>query len=456
MALHYDYHVRWKNFRGFSDTGLIRIAPLTVIIGANNSGKSSLLAPFILMQQTIQSKDPKTALVTRGTHADIGFYKDYSYLHDVKRDIILSFQFHTHEKVKGEILGEIGTYPPGSFISRFSHGETGKDLKLCSYEVSDIYKRKMFELKQDGNGYSISASRLGDLTDTERKAISASSPINFLFSSSSVLYNLQRMKNTPEGETISLENFSAAFDKYLQISSYAYEDIRRQLYGLYYIGPNRERPKRAYDYLGDIPSGVGREGEHFAEILKTNSQNIRLTVNRWLKRMGIGRSIEVLDLSSNVFSLKLRSMNGKDLNNIADLGFGVSQVLPVIVQLLVSPKASFTIIEQPELHLNPKLQRNIADILVDRAVKDRRIAIETHSEHILLRIRTLVAEGRIRPDDIALYFVERRGSKSFVRSVEIDKLGHISPEEWPTDFFSEKFNGAMELATAQREAKRQS
>ncbi|MEQ8744179.1 DUF3696 domain-containing protein, partial [Parasphingorhabdus sp.] len=100
-----------------------------------------------------------------------------------------------------------------------------------------------------------------------------------------------------------------------------------------------------------------------------------------------------------------------------------------------------------------QLQRNVADILVDRAAADRRVAIETHSEHILLRVRTLIAKGKISPDNVALYFVERRGLKSFVRKVEIDGDGHIAPEEWPKDFFSDKFTGAMELATAQRNAK---
>jgi predicted ATPase len=454
MTLHYDYQVRWKNFRGFRDTGLVRIAPLTIVIGANNSGKSSLLAPFILMQQTLQSKDPTTPLVTRGSYTDIGFYKDYTFLHDTEKNIDFLFYFHTHIKPKGERLKPIGTYPPGVFCSTFTHGHGGKDLNLYRYEVLDIYRRKMFELTRGSNGFDIDASRLGELSSEERRAISQSRPVNFLFSSSSALYQLQNKANRSEDEAFTFENLSEAFDKYLQIASYAYEDIRRQLSNWYYIGPHREQPKRAYDYFGDEPGSVGKEGEHFAELLKNNKGGILNTVNKWIKKLGIGKSIEIEDLSANLFSLYLVSSSGADRNNIADLGFGVSQVLPVLVQLLAARPGSFTIVEQPELHLNPKLQRNIADILVDRAANGRRVAIETHSEHILLRIRTLVAERRIQPEDIALYFVERQGAKSSVRKVEIDAFGHIKPEEWPKEFFSEKFNGAMELASAQREAKR--
>jgi predicted ATPase len=453
MTLHYDYHVRWKYFRGFRDTGWVRIAPLTIVIGANNAGKSSLLAPLILMQQTAQSKDPNTPLVTRGSSTDIGFYRDYSYLHDVDKDIDFSFRFHTHDRTKGERLKEIGTYPPGVFSSKFTHNASGKDLKLKSYEVFDIYSRKMFKIIHDDAGYFIESPNLGEMTDSEKMAISQSKPVNFLFSSSSVLYHLRKSQDKSNDEAVKFENFSAPFVKYVQISSYAYEDIRRQFSNFYYIGPNRETPKRAYDYFGDEPEGVGKAGEHFAEMLKNNNDNILTNANRWLKRMGIGKSIEIDDLSNNMFSVNLLSMNGKDRNNISDLGYGISQVLPVIVQLLAAEKSSLTIVEQPELHLNPKLQRNIADILVDRASNGRRVAIETHSEHILLRIRTLIAAKKISPADVALYFVERKGQKSIVRKIEIDELGHIESQEWPKDFFSDKFNGAMELATAQRQAK---
>ncbi len=452
MSLHYDYHVRWKNFRGFRDTGLLRLAPLTIIIGANNSGKSSLLAPLILMQQTIQSKDPRTPLVTRGASTDIGFYKDYSFAHDTENDIEFSFHFHTHDRVKGKRLEPVGSYPPGVFSSSFTHSSSGKDLKLKSYELRDIYRRFMFSLTRNEDGFDVDTDKLGQLTAEEKRAICKSNPINFLFSSSSVLYELQNRKDRNEDEPFTFDNLSEAFDKYIQIASYAYEDIRAQFHRLNYIGPHRDNPKRAYDYFGDEPGGVGKEGQHFAELLKNNTGNIRQVVNKWLKILEIGHSIEIDPLSDNLFSLRLKSLSGKDTNNIADLGFGVSQILPVIVQLLAAREGSFTIVEQPELHLNPSLQRNIADILVDRATKDRRVAIETHSEHILLRIRTLVAQGKIDPSDIALYFVERRGLRSSVRKVEISELGHIEPDEWPSNFFGDKLNGALELASAQRQA----
>ncbi len=454
MSLHYDYHVRWKNFRGFRDTKWVRIAPLTIVIGANNSGKSSLLAPLILMQQTIQSRDPNTPLVTRGDTTDVGFYRDYSHRHDVGNDIEFGFKFHTHARTKGERLKPIATYPPGAFKSTFSHVVSGKDLTLQRYDLFDIFDRKMLSIEQSKSGYKVDAGALGEMSNDEQKAIASSRPVNFLFSSSSVLYRLQKLDERNNTDTFDFEETSEAFRKYLAISSYAFEEIRRQLYNFYYIGPNREQPKRAYDYFGNEPSGVGKEGEYFAEMLKGGTEELRGKVNKWVRKLGIGRAIEIDDLSGDLFSIYLRSLNGKDRNNIADLGFGISQILPIVVQLMAAREESLTIVKQPELHLNPKLQRNIADIFVDRATSDRRVAIETHSEHILLRIRTLVAEGKISPNDIALYFVERHGATSSATKIEISELGHIQPNEWPRDFFSEKFNGAMELATAQREAKR--
>lgn len=454
MSLHYDYKIRWKNFRGFRDTDWVRIAPLTIVIGANNSGKSSLLAPLLLMRQTIQSKDANTALVTRGDSTDVGFYRDYAYRHDTNNEVEFGFQFHNHSREEGEELKSVGTYPPGEFQSTFRHGSSDQDLILKRYEVADLYGRQMIAIEQSDDGYLVDTSKIGELNEDEKAAVANARPINFLFSSSSALYYLSKVGSNSGEDHLELERASDAFHKYLAVASYAYEDIRRQFANMYYVGPHREHPKRAYEYYGDEPRDVGKDGQHFAEMLKRDDSGLLKSVNKWIRRLQIGREIEVDELSQNLFSVFLKSRSGKDRNNIADLGFGVSQILPVLVQLMAAREESLTIIKQPELHLNPKLQRGVADVFVDRAVSGRRVAIETHSEHILLRVRTLVAEGKIDPNEIAIYFVERWGFNSKVRTISVDEFGHIKPDEWPRDFMADKFNGALALASAQRKAKR--
>lgn len=456
--MHYDYQIRWQNFRGFRDTDWIKIAPLTVVLGANNSGKSSLFAPLLMMRQTMASRDSDTSLITRGRNIDIGFFKDYVFKKETDRKITLAFKYHTHPRPSDDDLDELGSYAPGMFEATFQHLGPNSDVDLLQYKLWDIYEREMLKLQKEDNSFKISGKLFKDLTDAERTAIGQCEPINFLFSPTSALYFLQsedRKKKDPDG-SIESSKLSDSFSEFLRATSFSFEEIRNKLEDIYYIGPHRDYPKRIYEYFGDRPYSVGKEGEYFASIVKRDRETVLPKINDWLKKLEIGDELRVDDLSDNLFSLRLKTSGGGEEYNLADLGFGISQIIPVIVQAVSAEASSLTIIEQPELHLNPKLQRNLADLFVDAANSDKRIVVETHSEHMLLRLRVLLARGRILPQNVAVYFVERRGTSSSIRKIDLDKFGHIDPEQWPKDFFSENLEGALELAQAQRRAVAQS
>ena len=107
------------------------------------------------------------------------------------------------------------------------------------------------------------------------------------------------------------------------------------------------------------------------------------------------------------------------MSNIADAGFGTSQLLPLIIQTLTARPGTITIAEQPEIHLNPRLQSVLADLFVEMANTGHHVIVETHSEHLLLRLRRLVASGKIKSSEVAIYFIERLKGESTVRSVPI-------------------------------------
>jgi predicted ATPase len=108
-----------------------------------------------------------------------------------------------------------------------------------------------------------------------------------------------------------------------------------------------------------------------------------------------------------------------------------------------------TIAEQPEIHLNPRLQYLLADLLVEMANSDHRVIVETHSEHLLLRLRRLVADGKIKHDKVAIYFVEKMDGVSRVRPIDLKGNGHIPPETWPKGFFEESLGESLALAASQ-------
>ncbi|MBI1832856.1 MAG: DUF3696 domain-containing protein, partial [Planctomycetes bacterium] len=133
--------------------------------------------------------------------------------------------------------------------------------------------------------------------------------------------------------------------------------------------------------------------------------------------------------------------------NIAGMGEGVSQILPIIACTLFGARDDCLLVEQPEIHLHPALQAELGDLFIDVSQNGhRQILVETHSEHLVLRIRRRIAEGKLSPDQVAILFVEKQGGESTVRRLDLNCRGHFS--DWPKGFFDEAYQEAMALAEA--------
>jgi predicted ATPase len=184
-----------------------------------------------------------------------------------------------------------------------------------------------------------------------------------------------------------------------------------------------------------------------ANVIRRRLANKPKELNKWIKRFEFGEKLRIDKLSDGLFSLSFVGGKRSFDTNIAEAGFGASQVLPLIVQALTGVEEGLTIAEQPEIHLNPRLQSVLADLFVEMVHKDQRVIVETHSEHLLLRLRRLVADGTIDSEMVAIYFVEREGDVSSVKPIEIQKNGHI--DQWPKGFFEDSLRETLALASAQ-------
>jgi predicted ATPase len=449
MALHYNFGIRWKNYRAFADTGFVPLRPLTVIIGPNNSGKSSIVGPLILMNQTMSSRAATTPLLTRGPTLDVGEYRDFVHNHHRAQDVFFSFDFHTHEPKRR--IAKIHSYAPGAVEMTLGAGKKPEDLILKSYALFDIFRRPMLRLsKTTGNTYRARIFGHGQLTAAEKRAIRETQPANFAFSPASTVRARHRR---PQDSARSTQiKYSKQFTCYLNAVSSAFEELRRILGTMSYVGPLREKPLRYYPIPDDNPISVGTRGEDAAALLFRQLKSHQKSFNEWVRRFGFGDSIVVTKPEGGHFSVVFRSKTGIQ-TNIADAGFGASQVVPLIAQAILARPYSLTIAEQPEIHLNPRVQCELADLFVGMAKRDRRVVVETHSEHMLLRLRTLIARKVISSEDVALYFVEKQRTKASVRRISIGKNGHIDSQEWPQDFFAETLSESLSLAAAQQDNK---
>lgn len=238
----------------------------------------------------------------------------------------------------------------------------------------------------------------------------------------------------------------------LPLTSHVCSVFRHLVEDMIHLGPLRNYPERHYVFGGDISEGVGRSGERMPDILFKNPELVNL-VNAELDRLGFGYELKMSTLRdedsnhSNVFALRVVDKQTDVSANVQDIGFGFSQVLPIIVQSLLSQNKTL-LIEQPEIHLHPALQAELGDLFIKSALGEQKntFILETHSEHLLLRIMRRMRETAngtlpagippVRPEDVAVLYVERDEQQSIVREMPLNERGELV-KAWPGGFFEE-------------------
>ncbi len=163
----------------------------------------------------------------------------------------------------------------------------------------------------------------------------------------------------------------------------------------------------------------------------------------WLRKFGLAGGLDVEKLGSGRYELRVRSL--RDLSatsNLSDVGAGVTQVLPVITLLLSAPAGSVVILEEPESHLHPLAQAELAELFSQVRQRGVQVIVETHSEHLFRRMQTLIAKGSTAPGDCALYFIDRAADGPRINHLVADDVGRI--KNWPDKFFGDALGETRE------------
>lgn len=456
------FSFRWMNFRVFEETGWIKLKPLTILIGPNNSGKSSLFYPLLILKQTLDSMDQSLRLRTKGDYVDVGSYQNLVHNYERKRRLEFEIRFRLHAfKSKGK-PGSVGDYPPASIRLVFGQGKPKDKIELEEMTILDAFGRVMLRRRLTEKGtYSLKffKSLKGSASPKTLKSIKQVLPENFLFDAADVLASSipEVRKDGTVPTSLKKPRQKISKDIFVLVSTLVFANLAMEglLDSITYIGPLRRHPRRFYERGGEDPFSVGTMGEFTAEILlqMKNEGSLKL-LNEWIKEFGIRGEIDCLEHAPGILSvIRKTGKVRKIVTNIADTGFGVSQILPLLTQGLWMEENGIMIAEQPEIHLNPRLQSKLADFFVHVANENKTVVLETHSEHLILRLRSLVAEGEINPSDIALYFFEREGGRTTIKEIPIENNGHIDSENWPKGFFEDALQESFKLATAQIKSK---
>lgn len=211
-----------------------------------------------------------------------------------------------------------------------------------------------------------------------------------------------------------------------------------------HVSPLRAFPQRYYllDKTVNHSQLNSVDGSELAEILKKNTSIID-NINMLLAEFNL--AVDVVKVNDIIHKIVI---NQDAINlELTDVGFGISQVLPVLVQAYLSPANSITIIEQPEIHLHPKMQAWLTDALIKIAVKEKKIfIIETHSDALVRRIRLRIVDdsSELTEDDVAIYNLERdgNGTSTLLKRVKVNSEGDIS---WPGEFMDVEIQDTIRI-----------
>jgi predicted ATPase len=434
-----------QNLKSWESTGDIRLAPITAFFGTNSSGKSSILQLLLMLKQTAESPDRGLVLSFGDDPRSLTDLGDFHALvHGHKEDAQLSWSINWSLPQKLVISD-----PFGKNDALFSGAELGfkASVGLSSSNGSPtstlVVQKMAYGLQQNWFGMQ----RKQDIRNGY-ELIHTGSDFHFIRTQG-------RVWDLPD--PVKCYGFPDQVRAYFQNAGFLsdFEFRLEQLFSsVYYLGPLRAYPARQYTWAGAQPADMGRTGEHaIAAILASKDRGETISLGRgikrqtfeeyiatWLQRLGLIDSFEVKRIAKNS---KLYEVHAKKSSTspdvlITDVGFGVSQILPVIVLCFYAPEGSTIILEQPEIHLHPAVQAGLADVLIDAAKNwNMQIILESHSEHLLRRLQRRVAENVIDQKKIALYFCDHDGQRSCLTDLELDEFGVI--KNWPKEFFGDEF-----------------
>jgi predicted ATPase len=401
--------ISFKNYKIFKEMQSLRLKPITVLFGKNNSGKSAVAKLPTLVEGSLR----------RSSLAEFSVTNDNVELGSELRDLV-------YGKANRAIEFEIES------VETNSGGEQEHKLNIRVVIESTGYTQLA----------RIERWNYDDRLDLEYEN-----------------------KNNLYRDTLTEKELLAGFEGFYLTHLVkadkpdSSEDIVSHLFKLKtdFIGPIRTKPSRDYRMSSVKSNKTGIHGENAYSMLINSAlsteRKLLNDVSNWYSENFEGWQLNVNTDKSPIYQVEIQR-EGLKLN-LLDTGIGISQVLPVIVRAKQQcDEETLIIIEEPEIHLHPAAHGNLAQLFVESLTdKNKRYLIETHSLNFILRLRRLVAQKAIDSRDIALYYVDfsEEQNASSLKEINIDDLGRV--DYWPEGIFNETLNETIGIRTAQLEKK---
>lgn len=440
--------IKLKNFKCFKEVDL-RLAPITILTGANSSGKSSLLYGILAV---FQSSGFPFSLSPNGKYVEMGDFAELCFGHDRNSEVGIDIDLvPQHDKVQ-------------AYRTTWIEDPTSKMPVLKTlYFKSDYYELNIQRNKKYTLHLNLDSERF--IGSSDYKILMATTNIldeigKFVKAKSNASDNLgqfrKALQETKQAMDIEFSSLEDLDDKLRDVKNAVTFMLKAQasrivdLIGgdLNFISSFRVQPERTYYQKVKWGDSIARYGENYIDQIFDwkNRQT-----SEYKELVGTLRELELLywltirRFRGGRFEPRVAIKRGGVWCSLADAGFGISQLLPILVADLQLGQSSTLLVAQPEIHLHPSVQSSLSDYFINGVTKKKkRYVIETHSEYLLNRLRSAIVKGRIEPKDIKVYYFENTEDGSVKYEVKFNKKGQI--ENAPKGFFDTYLMDVMDIA----------
>ena len=459
-----------ENFRCFSSAQTVPIAPLTFLVGENSSGKTSLLAiTQVLWDMAFRQRPP----TFNEPPFDLGGFDEIVFKDSAKAQ---ASAIHAGFGVSGDSFAEKRgnkqqklLFAPSTiwrFQSLFEkHGDvsalSARTISQGEYEIQERYKEDELhelDIRSPTDRQTLTFGKGTLERESFRVGEVLPSPDYFLYFLRESRAERKRKASNSSKSSSTEEKFLQEIREFFMLSPFS-QFFR---WGLdesrYATSPVRSKPARTYHatnypadpegnyvpfYLANVSSRSREDWKSIVTQLQDFGREMGL-----FDRLSIKRTAE-LDGSPFQIHVRMPSVNSsKELNrSLVDVGYGVSQALPIMVSLLDKKSAPLTLLQQPEIHLHPKAQAAMGDVLCKyiQSAKQQ-LMVETHSDYLIERVRIHIKEKKLHPSLVIVLFFERTNRGVRIHPIRFDHLGNVvdAPQSY-REFFLDEMDRSMGL-----------
>ncbi|MGL4865156.1 MAG: DUF3696 domain-containing protein [Cetobacterium sp.] len=489
---------RLKGIKSFEDSKEIEIKPITIFVGENSSGKSSLLRFGSVIAQTF-NEEVITPLSLFGKMIDYGSFEEVKNINNEENEIYFELKFknlrNTQTRFINRFRYKVSKEYEYYLKKEYTIGITLYREKKIKLKKLELYAdgKKILQINQINNNVyeikSVLENECGDIHEISLQSqlkLYKFIPVN-IFDAIDIevgkiykKYDLKKHMSIDEfwnyiqemdfRETKTVDKYENVYkeyeasDEHLRFLAWVLESLKQKLKmyseSIRYIGPFRSKPERNYRESESGFQAVGVSGENTYHILKQYIDNDEESISEWLEKI-LEVKLRIDEIKgSNLFKVMIEDRVGIK-SNLIDTGYGISQILPILTEIFYKgigeeigyskvKKEKILIIEQPELHLHPAAQSKLANLFLEYIKNGNKLMIETHSEHLIKKFQILIADKNndFTKDDIAIYYVfKNQGEGAKVNKLLLDENGRFA-KEWPSGFFDQGYKLSTELLKA--------